>query len=150
MISDEPLIEKTIIAFGDGTVQWSYVRSGEVEFYKGCGTYDRTFTVVGGIYPIKDMVVVEGGIVKPRYILVHKDTLLCCFYSHKYNLGITMVKCDGQLTLEANTKYVVIDGDFEIEGKRTKKYDLICERSNSVLLRGTGTISKIQFLGEIK
>lgn len=149
MISDEPLIQKTIIVFGDSTVQHSYVRSGLIEFYSGCGTYNRTFSSVGELYPIKDMVVVENGVVKPRYILVHEDTSICCFYSNKYKLGITIIKCDKELLLEPNNKYVVIDGNFEIGGKQTKTYDLIGERSQPTLLCGTGTISKIEFLGEI-
>lgn len=143
MIADEPLIKKTIIVFADNTVKYSYVRSGLVQFFVGCGSYDHEYTEVGKLYPIKDMIKMDGDRVKNRFILVHEDTRICCFYSDKPTFDTEIIKCEEEVTIEPNLFHVVIDGEFNIEGRQTKIYDLLGKRDKPVKLYGSGVIAKI-------
>ena len=147
-IAAEPLYKNTIVGFDGDLEQHTYVLGGCFTHLKNTGILEGSTVQKGTHLPLRNIIRdSDGKILETRYIAVHENTLCVCFFSKTHNFDILFIKVNNEIVIEPYTQHIVIEGPLSIQEKVARQFDLIVERKNPVLVRGSGLICKIEYLG---
>ena len=137
----DTIVKGTILPFNDPWIKYSYLAKGKVEPLYNCNSIQDMMFNEGDLNPVGKIVNLD----QVRYMAVHESGELCCFLSTKSDPILTLHTSTDSLQLEPNTPAIVMDGEFEVEGKIAKRFVMVRERDHEVTLNGIGKIIKVRY-----
>ena len=145
----EPLLKGTYLSFNDDPIRYSYLARGKLEAIHNMELGFEGFKAVGDLQnfnPMMDRVLLTPNKAeRARYIAIHEDGELICFLSKTHNPTMSLHHSDKEIRVEPNICCIILEGEFELEGKIADKFAMVLERDYPIVLKGTGKLLKVKF-----